>query len=130
MNVRGRGVAATFALAFGAVVAHAQTPPKPVATGGELNAYLLRCFRPPAGSEGSEITLLFSLDRNGAIRGKPRIAWSKLVGDLDTQRAFVASAIRMLEDCTPVPVTREFGLMAANKIRVWRLASRPKADPI
>jgi len=103
----------------------AQPAQRPVATGAELDAYLSRCFHPPAGSRGSEITLVFSLDQNGALRGKPRISYSRLVGDDAIQRAFVASALRMLQDCTPAPVTKEFGLMAANKMRAWRLRSGP-----
>lgn len=94
-----------------------------IADGAQLDAYLRSCFRPPAGSAGSEITLVFMIDQNGALKGKPRITYSKLVGDLPTQKDFVAAALAMLQNCTPAPVTREFGLMAANKMRAWRLVS-------
>ena len=110
-----------------ACTAHAQDKPPAVADGRQFDAHLRTCFHPPAASAGSEITLLFMIDQHGALRGKPRITYSKLVGDVDTQKAFVAAALAMLRDCTPVPVTREFGLAAANKLRAWRLiaAGRP-----
>ncbi|MFO1114814.1 MAG: hypothetical protein U1E28_03970 [Beijerinckiaceae bacterium] len=108
-----------------ASVCAAEDSRRPVATGAELDARLSSCFHPPAGSAGSEITLAFMLDRNGALVGKPRISHSKLVGDERTQRAFVASALRMLQDCTPVAMTEEFGARAANKLRAWRLRSAP-----
>ena len=41
---------------------------------------LSACWRPPAGSDGMEITLRFSLTRRGAILGEPRITYSKLNG--------------------------------------------------
>ena len=110
--------------ALSASSARAQDKPSIVSNGRQFDAYLRTCFRPPPGSAGSEITLLFMIDQNGGLRGTPRITYSKLVGDLDTQKAFVAAALAMLRDCTPVPVTKEFGLAAANKLRAWRLISR------
>ncbi len=103
---------------------------KPVASGDELDAHLSSCFHPPAGSAGSEITLVFMLDRSGAVLGKPRISHSRLIGDVDTQRAFVAAALRMLQDCTPVAMAAEFSVMAANKTRAWRLRSAPPGKPL
>jgi hypothetical protein len=106
--------------------AQAQDRGAPVSNARELDAHLMRCFKPPAASAGSEITLAFSLDADGKLKGAPRIAYSKLTGDMDTKKAFVAAALKMLQNCTPVPVTKEFGLAAANKVRIWRLITRPK----
>ena len=114
---------------FVCLAATASAQDRPVSNGAQLDAHLARCFRPPVASTGSEITLVFSLDQNGALRGKPRISHSKLLGDSSTQRAFVAAALRMLQDCTPVRMTTEFGLVAANKMRAWRLTSAPPARP-
>ncbi len=44
-----------------------------------------------------EITLLFSLRRDGTLIGRPRATWSKLAGDEETQRAFVASVLEALD---------------------------------
>ena len=126
----GRGALLGVALLLGAsaVLQAAETAPT-VANGAQFDAYLRRCFKPPSGSAGSEITLVFSIDHTGAIMGKPRISYSKLVGDVQTQKEFVASALAMLQNCTPVPVTREFGLMAANKVRAsgWSPATGSRA---
>ncbi len=81
----------------------------------ELYQFLYQCgrFLP---SEGSEITLKFSLTHYGALRGKPKITYTKLVGGLEDQRAFVSAALDALETCTPVPVTSHFGKVVAQKV--------------
>ena len=45
--------------------------------------------------------------------------------ELNAKEKLVASALRMLQDCTPVAMTEEFGARAANKLRAWRLRSAP-----
>ena len=87
----------------------------------ELFAYLGQCVSLPASAEGSEITLRFSLTHYGALRGKPMITYSKLVGDGPAQREFVAAALHALEACTPVPVTEAFGRVIGEKMLTWRL---------
>jgi hypothetical protein len=118
-----RSLAVTLFLVLATQAAFAQDGARTVENGAQFDAYLRRCFQPPAGSAGSEITLLFTLDQDGRLKGKPRITYSKLVGDVQTQKDFVAAALAMLQNCTPVPVTKEFGLMAANKMRAWRLTA-------
>ena len=120
-----RAIFIATSLAVIATCGAAQDAGPRVANGRELDAYLGRCFRPPPASAGSEITLVFSLDAEGKLKGAPRISYSKLLGDVATQKAFVAAALKMLQDCTPVPVTKDFGLAAANKMRAWRLIARP-----
>ena len=118
-----RRFVALIVLGFATTAARAGDASSTVANGAQFDAHLRRCFQPPAGSAGSEITLLFTVDQNGRLKGKPRITYSKLVGDAQTQKDFVAAALAMLQNCTPVPVTKEFGLMAANKMRAWRLTA-------
>lgn len=103
--------------------------PAQVNNGRQLDAYLTRCFKPPPGAEGSEITLILSLDRAGKLRGTPRIAYAKLVGDLDDRKAFVAAALNMIANCTPVPMSEEFGAVAAGKLRALRLVSKRPPIP-
>ncbi len=52
----------------------------------EIAPAITACWTPPAGSAGMEMTLRFSLKRNGEINGKPRISFSKLPGGEDTQK--------------------------------------------
>jgi hypothetical protein len=93
----------------------------------ELFQFLYQCARVPAGGEGSELTLRFSLTHYGALRGKPMITYSKLVGSLEDQRVFVSAALDTLEKCTPVPVTETFGKILAQKIIVMRFP-RPREN--
>jgi hypothetical protein len=51
-----------------------------------------------AGSAGSEVTVLFSIKRDGSLQGQPRITHSKLVGDDAAQREFLAGAQDILLD--------------------------------
>jgi hypothetical protein len=80
-----------------------------VSTIAEMFDALFACWQAPAGSDGMEITLLFSLRRNGTLIGKPRATWSKLTGDEDTQRAFVASVLQALDRALPMPFTASMG---------------------
>ena len=80
-----------------------------VGTIDEMFDALFACWQAPVGSEGMEITLLFSLRRNGTLIGEPRATWSKLTGDEDHQRAFVASVLQALNRALPMPFTASMG---------------------
>jgi hypothetical protein len=80
-----------------------------VSTIDEMFDALFACWQAPAGSEGMEITLLFSLRRDGTLIGKPRATWLKLKGDEDEQRAFVASVLQALDRALPMPFTASMG---------------------
>jgi len=82
----------------------------------ELVRFLGQCAKFPPGSEGSEITLRFSLTHYGALRGKPMITYSKLVGSPQYQRLFVSAALDAIEKCTPVPLTEHFGKVVGQKM--------------
>ena len=82
----------------------------------ELFRFLGQCAKFPPGAEGSEITLRFSLTHYGALRGKPMITYSKLVGSPEDQRLFVSAALDAIEKCTPVPVTEHFGKVVGQKM--------------
>jgi len=95
---------------LGALGAYAQKAhPKTLERYDEVGPALLSCWRPPPGSEGMEITLIFSFKRNGEILGKPRISHTKLMGDLDEQKRFVASALVALARCTPLHISDGLG---------------------
>ena len=84
----------------------------------ELLQFLYQCARIPPGTEGSELTLRFSLTHYGALRGKPMITYSKLVGSPEDQRVFVSAALDTLEKCTPVPLTEHFGKVVSQRMLV------------
>ena len=89
----------------------------------QLFAYLDRCLTPVPGSEGSEITLRFSLTHDGALRGQPMITYSNLVGSLEIQRRFVETALDDLEKCAPIPMTETFGKVVSQKMILWKAHS-------
>ena len=82
----------------------------------ELFQFLYQCAKVPPGVEGSELTLRFSLTHYGALRGKPMITYSKLVGSAEDQKLFVSAALDALEKCTPVPVTEHFGKVVGQRM--------------
>ncbi|TXN02154.1 hypothetical protein FV222_09850 [Methylobacterium sp. WL103] len=80
----------------------------------------------PAASVGSEVTLLFSIKRDGSLQGKPRITHSKLVGDEETQRAFVSEVLTSVAHCFPLPITDGLGGAVAGRPLRIRVLNRPK----
>jgi hypothetical protein len=85
---------------------------------------LTRCWRAPAGSEGSTITVGITLKRDGNIFGQPSITYSKLTGDADAQKRFVATALAALAACTPVAITDALGGAIAGRRIFIRLESQ------
>jgi hypothetical protein len=90
----------------------------------ELFPMLTRCWHAPAGSEGSTITVGITLKRDGSIFGQPSITYSKLTGDADAQKRFVATALAALAACTPVPITDALGGAIAGRRIFIRLESQ------
>ena len=126
----------SFMSGFFAIGLMAMCAPAPAQTKGlsqtpdniqELFQFLYQCAKVPTGVEGSELTLRFSLTQYGALRGKPMITYSKLVGSPEDQRVFVSAALDALEKCTPVPVTENFGKIVAQKMIVM-LFPRPREN--
>jgi hypothetical protein len=85
---------------------------------------LTRCWRAPAGSEGSSVTVGITLKRDGTMFGQPTITYSKLTGDVDAQKRFVASALAALAACTPVAITDALGGAIAGRRILIRLESQ------
>jgi hypothetical protein len=72
---------------------------------------------------GSEITVLFTLKRNGSLLGKPRITYSRLIGDEVDQQAFVAASLSAIAGCFPLPMTDGLGGAIAGRPIRFRLVS-------
>lgn len=88
------------------------------------------CIRTPGGNPGSELTIVFSLKRDGSLLGTPRITHSHLVGSADAQKAFVADAIGALAKCLPVNVTDNLGGAIAGRLFAIRIGRRPRQTDI
>jgi hypothetical protein len=86
---------------------------------------LTRCWRAPPRSEGSTITVGITLKRDGAMFGQPTITYSKLTGNTDVQKRFVAAALAALAACTPVAITDGLGGAIAGRRIFIRFQSGP-----
>ena len=98
----------------------------PANTLSDLWRGLTRCMGAPGDNAGSELTIVFSLKRDGSLLGTPRITHSRLVGDADAQKAFVAVAIGALEKCLPVKITDGLGGAIAGRLLAIRVGRRPR----
>jgi hypothetical protein len=96
----------------------------PANTLRELYPLLTRCWRAPPGSEGSTITVGITLKRDGTMFGQPTITYSKLIGDTDAQKRFVAAALAALAACTPVALTNGLGGAIAGRRIFIRFGSQ------
>jgi hypothetical protein len=81
----------------------------------ELRPAIMACWRPPSSLERLDATVRFSLNRRGAIIGQPAITYSELSEDERTSRAFIASVLRALADCTPVDLSDAFAEALAGR---------------
>lgn len=92
----------------------------------ELYIAVDACVKAPAGPSGSEVTIVFSLKRDGALLGKPRISHAKLFGDANDQREFIASVLAAFDRCLPVSLTEGLGGAIAGRPMSFRVVSRPR----
>ena len=113
-----------------AAALHLSAPPGPADTLEALGHALTACFEAPAGSAGSEITVLVSLRRDGTVLGQPRITFAHLVGTPDGKRFFVAAALGALKACTPVAVTPALGGAGAGRPFAIRFRGGARPQPI
>ncbi|WP_445487819.1 hypothetical protein [Rhodopseudomonas sp. RCAM05734] len=91
---------------------------RPVATLEEMFARLQRCWRAPAlprGHPGMQITVLFSLQRDGQIFGKPRITFETPDASAADSIAYRTAVMETLQHCTPMPFTGGLGDAVAGR---------------
>jgi len=122
------GAARTSGLLLVLAVVPAPVRAEPANTLSEPWRALGACARitgAPAAAAGSEVTVLFSLKRDGSLQGQPRITHSHLVGDAVTQRAFIAGALTAVARCLPVTMTDGPGGAIAGRPLRLQLTSRP-----
>src|SRR5262249_3620611 len=100
----------------------------PVDNFAALGQAIMACWKPPAGSEGAEITLRFGLTGQGALRGPPMVTYSKLVGSKELQKAFAVSALQAIADCTPVKLSEGFGRVVAQRVLTLRFVQPAKKN--
>jgi hypothetical protein len=110
---RRRRIAAAAALfAIAAAPAGAQDA-APANTLHDLGARLEACLKTGHSRDdlanGSEVTVLFALKRDGSLMGRPRITHSSLIGGIDDQKLFLAAVISAIDACLPLAITPDLG---------------------
>ena len=99
---------------------------EPIDSLRELRPALTRCWRAPAGTVGSELTVALALKRDGHMLGRPRITHAALAGRAEAQKRFVGSVLASLSQCTPVRITDSLGQAIAGRRFMIRFQSKPR----
>jgi hypothetical protein len=90
----------------------------------ELYAAFDKCVQVPTAVAGSEITVVFSIKRDGSLLGKPRISHAKLLGNASDEKNFVADVLRASAKCFPISITTGLGSAVAGRLLPFRIISR------
>jgi hypothetical protein len=91
-----------------------------------LYADIKACLRLPSSPFAAEITLKFSLKRDGSLLGRPMITHSVLFGREAEQRAFVVGVLSAFNACLPLPITERLGGSIAGRSIYFRIKSVPR----
>ena len=103
----------------------------PANTLRELTAAIGECVKSArAGLPGSELTILFSLKRDGSLLGRPRISHAKLLGDSSAQRAFAGNVLAAFDKCLPLSITEGLGGAVAGRPMSFRVVNHPRKTDI
>jgi hypothetical protein len=98
----------------------------PANTLRELFTQLNRCLAAPTGNIGSELTIVFSLRRDGSLLGKPKITFAKLPGDVSDQRKFADGVVAAFDKCLPVAISEGLGGAIAGRPLSMRFVIRAR----
>lgn len=100
----------------------------PANTLADLQRQFSACMKgKSAGPAGSRLTIMLMMKRDGSIFGKPRVTFSHLEGDKESQQAFVDNAERAVEACLPFRITPSLGGAIAGRLFVITIG-RAKAE--
>jgi hypothetical protein len=94
----------------------AQASAAPANTLQELSAQLDHCLVGPEGAAGSQITVVFSLKRDGSVLERPRISFSTLPGTDAEKSTFVEGVVAAFDKCLPASITDELGGAIAGRL--------------
>jgi hypothetical protein len=111
-------------LSLCAVVAPSQGAPAD--TLKDMLSQLGACFSREAGANegwrGAEMTLRFSLRRDGSLIGKPHITYSKMPKDETDKRRVMDSIAFAMDRCLPLKITDGLGGAIAGRMMSYRFA--------
>jgi hypothetical protein len=120
-----RGISTVVALAL-LLLGYSEAKSAPANTLRELYTALGECVKAPGGFPGSEITVVFSLKRDGSLLGRPRISHTKLLGDSSAQTDFVRNVLAAFDKCLPLSLSPGLGGAVAGRPMSFRVISQPR----
>lgn len=96
----------------------------------DLFLRLRQCLRPATGAPpGSQITIRFSLKRDGSLLGRPKITFAALPRDTKARQDFVAGVAGALGRCLPIHLTDGLGGAVAGRPLTLRfIVEAPSTD--
>jgi len=86
----------------------------------QLSACLSKEAGGEAASRGAEMTLRFSLRRDGSLIGKPHITYSKLPKEEADKRRVMETIAGAMDRCLPVKITDGLGGAIAGRMMSYR----------
>lgn len=99
----------------------ANEPAPPANTLAELGAQINACLgRQGEGWARGEITVSFSLRRDGSLIGRPRITYLRPQHDEATRQQVAEQAAEAMAHCFPARLTEDLGGALAGRMFSWR----------
>ena len=95
----------------------------------EIGPALTACWSAPEGISGAQLTVVLSLNRDGAVLGRPRISYAKLPQEPSEARRFVSAVLASLAACTPLRLSAGLGAAVAGRPMAIRFEARARRTP-
>ena len=101
----------------------------PLEKASQIGPALLRCWRPPAAPERSAVTLRFSFRRDGSLISA-RVTYVGVAGDAALKRQFAESAIRAIQECSPLELSPRFASTIGGRVYVMQFTIAKKQPTV
>jgi hypothetical protein len=97
----------------------------PANSSKEIFCELEQCVKLPASRETTDITVAFSMKRDGTLLGKPKVTYFKFTGSSEARQAYIKDAFTSFAKCFPVRITDKLGAAAAGHKMYIRIRAMP-----
>ena len=110
-------------MALAAMAGVSQARADTLKTMDDVGTALANCWTPPAGTDGSSVTLSFSFKRDGNLIGPPRATAVNVKGDKAAAKAFADAAIASVTSCLPLNFAQPLAQGIAGSVYTMKFAS-------
>ncbi|MDW6026608.1 hypothetical protein SAZ10_33090 [Mesorhizobium sp. BAC0120] len=107
---------------FAALIAASGASAAALENVSEIGPSLIQCWHPPAAPDGSAVTLRFGFRRDGSLMGAPRVTYISVKGGAALERTFADSAVRAIEQCSPLQLSPRFAATIGGKVYVMQFS--------